>query len=85
MARAKAGEWVKFTVTGVGPFPVDMMRFEECWPEGIADANAIERSFTEGAGRVQVRLCCEQTAAMSRPTAKRWESFNWRVVPDDAA
>lgn len=80
MARTK-----HFTVEGSGEFPVDMLRYDNCWPVGSEDAISIHLRY--GAigedqlfGKMRrVRLA---TTYPSAPTDGRWRSFTWRVVPD---
>ena len=67
-----------FIATGSGPFPVSMLRFDCCWPYTDEDANKIERSFTPGNGRWEIRL---QTGSRHSPTEGRWESFNCQIEP----
>lgn len=66
-----------FTVTGAGSFPVDMLRYDCCWPYRGEDAARMEHHVRE---RRRIVL---QTDSPLPPTAPRWESFNWRVVPGE--
>jgi hypothetical protein len=62
-----------FTVTGRGAFPIDMLRFDECWPVRQGeDVGAIVQSIENASGKWQVRLRSDKHTA---PTVKRWESF----------
>ena len=77
----------EFTVEGEGEFPLDMLRYDRCSPFDSTDANAIGADpfdvrsedgprtvklirFTEGKGKNY----------NDNPTARRWESFGWKVV-----
>lgn len=71
-----------FTVEGGGPFPIDMLRYDQCWPRSEGeDSRAIEQSFPQGrrvtGARYRVTLV---THASNRPTGARWESFGFKVV-----
>jgi len=69
-------------------FPVDMLRYGECYPTDTASANAI-RANLEGEvidklqkGEVQrIALSTHQDPFGSAfyQSAKRWESFGWKV------
>ena len=73
-----------FVVVGRGDFPVDMLRYDECYPvdsEGVH--NIIHRSYDVNpntghhfqVGR-EVRLATNKRFGL---TAARWESFGWKV------
>jgi len=80
-----------FTVSGRGPFPLDMLRYDSAWPVNTVDAETIARSFdpvvtnsisdadmadlTHGK-RWSIKL---HTADRHAPTRARWDSFNVRV------
>lgn len=77
---------VDFTVRGTGPFPVDMLRFDECWPVEIHDVAEITRTIDAGSAKTAIiRLRGRQTTSITRPTVGRWDSFGWRVVKSDNA
>lgn len=73
-----------FVVEGSGEFPTDMLRYDACWPSGQEDVIAIEARFTQSTipKRRRVRLCYVDGLGGVKPTAARWDSFNWRVVED---
>lgn len=65
-----------FEVTGTGKFPVDMLRYDCCWParEGT-DTRPILGDNDDGSLKVQtIRL-----ESHKEPTTRRWQSFGWRV------
>ncbi len=74
MAKASTFD---FQVQGNGPFPFDMLRFDECWPVTSADANAMDSESSH------MRIVRLRTSNPFAPTAKRWESFTWKVVVTD--
>ena len=64
-------------VSGFGPFPVDMLRYDACWPSSGRDAAALADTFSQkGAWSINV------TRANTAPfTNGRWESFGVAVSP----
>lgn len=69
-----------FRVTGPRRhFPIDMLRYDSCWPTTSEDVRLISNSFDLEEAlprRITVSL---STASPSAPTEGRWESFMWRV------
>ena len=72
-----------FTVEGTYPFPVDMLRYDQCWPSResedsvqLSEAMMLRKTSDPNRKR-RVRLT---TNAINRPTVGRWESFGWKVV-----
>jgi hypothetical protein len=58
-----------FTVVGRGRFPIDMLRYDSCWPyDGTAVLNIDPDEQRE------VRL-----ATYGTTTPGRWQSFGWTV------
>jgi hypothetical protein len=81
-----------FTVEGAGEFPVDMLRYDRCFPISYEDwlkmhvrytdypyGGGVEGKFPDATERRRVRLA-SQSRSFSCPTVARWESFNWQVV-----
>ena len=60
---------VIFIVEGRGTFPVDMLRYDCCYPSGSKDAAAL---LTKEPRRVVL--------IGERITAARWKSFLWNVT-----
>lgn len=70
---------IAYTVTGVLPFPVDMVRYDQAWPSSQDDADRVERSIKrEIDGPVSVRI-----NSVRAPTIGRWASFGWEVTNID--
>ena len=73
MSRARS--MTRFTVQGRGNFPLDMLRYDSCWPADTASAMSIGRSdpadtitlLTWGVGI----------------TPDRWRSFGWTVTSQE--
>ena len=64
------------SVKGVVNFPIDMLRYDSCWPVSQDDAAQITASFGHRHDENQpVRLNSYQ-----KPTPERWKSFGWNVL-----
>lgn len=66
-------EWY-LVVEGRGGFPLDMLRYDACFPYEQTDSNRIERHDRRRIAFVR-RGVNEGTG-----TAARWESFGWKVI-----
>jgi hypothetical protein len=79
MAKLKV---THFTVKGVGAFPIDMLRYDQAWPEREGyDSVAISRSLdltNRHPEFVEVRLVTH-----SKVTPGRWLSFGWQVIKQE--
>lgn len=70
------------------PFPIDMLRYDNCVPASEPDANIIRSTFFDhGTERAGVGTIVEvakfyPTGGNHAPTYGRWESFGWRVLTD---
>lgn len=84
MAAAQRQLWY-FTVQGTGPFPIDMLRYDRCWPasEG-SDSVALAATFDLRGGGLpyeapyNTRSVC--LIGLDQPTEGRWASFGWKVL-----
>ena len=79
-------EEISFTVEGSYPFPLDMLRYDSCWPATSVDARAIEESVAlEGSrGAVTVNLhCYRDRKYQATATKDRWHSFSWEVTIEE--
>lgn len=65
---------ITFVVSGRGRFPVDMLRYDECWPIDGASADALVADDQDA--RREVKLRSHRRAS---PTLDRWASFGWHV------
>lgn len=73
MAKVKT----KFiTVEGRGRFPLDMLRYDSCWPYTTVDSGRMDPDVREK--RKVVLL----TNSPNAPTPKRWDSYTWKVVEE---
>jgi hypothetical protein len=80
MAQARAKT---FTVEGGWPFPVDMLRYDVCYPateqDSVEMATACDHRALKMSSR-PIRRVTLNTLGINRPTVGRWESFGWKVV-----
>lgn len=68
---------VEFTVLGRGEFPLDMLRYDQCWPKRESvDVIAIGRTFDRRHARDAHDITL---VGLRQPTAARWKSFGWEV------
>jgi hypothetical protein len=67
-----------FTVTGRGTFPVDMLRYDSCWPTDTESAACILVSPDDYEEWSRVRTVNLATYAPAI-TRHRWSSFSWVV------
>ena len=63
-----------FTVEGIGAFPLDMLRYDECYPCTQGDVAKIAYKDSKQVYRVSLGT------NNSTVTSARWESFGWRVI-----
>lgn len=63
-----------FTVTGSGAFPLDMLRYDGCYPHAQQDVSNIEGR--EPRRSVTLRRL---TVGKKDPEFERWTSFLWSV------
>ena len=65
---------VKFTVKGAGEFPIDMLRYDSCYPLSQEDVNKFWWDEVREVTLISVKRC------KSGPTEGRWNSFGWKVI-----
>lgn len=69
--------YLRVTVAGSGEFPVDMLRYDSCWP---SDQEAVSNAFCSD---LEYRTVEVSKYAMTKETdftAGRWASFGWKVL-----
>lgn len=64
------------TVEGRGLFPIDMLRYDHCYPASEQDSYAINQR--EDVRQVKVIMMTD--SKLMPFTERRWESFTWRLV-----
>lgn len=74
---------VKFTVSGSGDFPMDMLRYDACWPETPHEITHEGRREVTVIGYCRTTPCFKRTGQPGEyPTFDRWRSFMWSVKPE---
>lgn len=75
-------KYQKYTVEGDGRFPVDMLRYDQSFPDSELDAGKIYNSVL-GVSLVkhQITLGRYVQSKNNLPKEVRWASFGWYVVP----
>jgi len=67
----------------LAPFPIDMLRYDECFPATERDAAKIYHSINSDHDGSSITVACYCGRGW-RPTSRRWESFSWQIVPGGA-
>jgi len=71
----------RFIVEGSGIFPVDMLRYNSCWPTYSEDVFAIMMDHTDPEYLEPRKATISAIASKGwKPTEGRWASFGWRVI-----
>lgn len=70
----------RITVRGTMRFPLDMLRYDACFPETGADVAAIAASLDRGVNETEVNLLHRTDDRKWTPTEGRWASFLWAVT-----
>lgn len=68
-----------YKVRGRGRFPLDMLRYDQCWPSREIDSHIID-GCEPG---IQVDAVVEIKSHLRTGTAGRWKSFGWRVTDEE--
>lgn len=70
-----------FHVMGTGQFPIDMLRYDECWPKDEFDSQLIEGEpfFDEHTRNELPRTINLVSDYVGAPTIRRWKSRGWTV------
>lgn len=71
-----------YTVRGIWPFPLDMLRHDDASPLSVEDREMIERLSGDHAPDRAAFKKVEITLVGPRPHTARWESFGWSVPGD---
>ena len=68
--------WHRIEVTGRGKFPIDMLRYDQCFPLYMSDREIIEHPIDE----LQIVALGHWGPSSWKPTASRWKSYHWTVT-----
>jgi hypothetical protein len=70
-----------FAVEGVGEFPFDLLRRDQCWPATPDDARSMALHPASGdPDALRTRYVRLETAAMRSPSRGRWRARGWPVI-----
>lgn len=72
-----------FKVVGHGEFPMDMLRYDSCFPQSEQDSGKILGTTwanRENNDRVEVGIARYVPYKGTEVTRARWESFGWTVI-----
>ena len=62
-------------------FPIDMLRYDECFPSNRESSYAIELTFDIDHNNViLIELTHYDSVKSWRPTKAKWEAYSWLVV-----
>ena len=67
---------IEFTVQGKSNFPLDMLRYDLCWPASEQDSYIIGLSHSEVRSERPYRI---HLKGLKPPTVARWNSFGWEA------
>ncbi len=71
MTLLRKRRWYRIAVIGAGQFPIDMLRYDKCWPAaGVLEVDGPER------------IVVIESRSEGYWTPDRWSSFGWIVVND---
>lgn len=73
MARKRGDLMV--TVSGIGSFPLDMLRYD-----GLEFLSQYDERIASRTYERSVDVVKKEAPFRWYPTVKRWESFGWRVI-----
>ena len=80
---------LKFTVEGSGDFPIDMLRYDHCYPATSTQSAIIPQDAEQRRVRLAISLYSTKTN-MDRciksgilPCVERWKSFGWEVLREE--
>ncbi len=68
---------MKYTFISTRPFPIDMLRYDACFPATEESSNEIILSLHENTGAIVFRVTLEFRRV---PTFVRWQSFGWKEL-----
>lgn len=69
---------VSYTVTGLGQFPIDMLRYDRSFPASEIESGKITRTFHH-ADPWEITVSMYASTKVDGPCEGRWQSFGCRV------
>ncbi len=70
-----------FAVEGRGEFPLDMLRYDACWPKRQEDVDVLQDP--ERQPRMVQLSCWRDRRRGTVATHERWASYGWTVTLED--
>jgi len=71
----------------INRFPIDMLRYDTCYPSTNSDSSAIRWSFNPNAISNYSEIGPIELIHLGnknwKPSFKKWESFGWKVIECD--
>lgn len=72
---------IKFTVEGRGEFPLDMLRYDRCFPRTGDDAEMLRTPAEHlSSPRCVTLIALARDMRYWEPSRGRWASFGWYVL-----
>jgi hypothetical protein len=68
-----------FVVRTSFTFPIDMLRYDGCFPDSEQDSGKIARNLTENKCRLEVKIGRYVDHKNSTPCVGRWQSFGCQI------
>lgn len=68
-----------FTVETNFLFPIDMLRYDSCFPATEKDAGEIHKNLTANGSPLKVKVARYIDNKATKPTTARWDSFGCRI------
>jgi hypothetical protein len=72
----------RYSVTGTGSFPFDMLRYDASWPASQEDASILHAGHPRPSGPGRPKPYTLTLHSHKLPTEGRWRSFGWHVQGD---
>jgi len=66
-------------IQGKGSFPIDMLRYDACYPTSERDSSLIASTLRDRYGRDRWSICV-RSPSENPWTVGRWESFNVKIT-----
>lgn len=74
----------KCTVKGKGYFPVDMLRYDQCWPTNEDDVMNIVTTFCPNLTQDDLERSYEvSVCTFGGFNKRRWRSFGWIIIDSE--
>lgn len=71
---------IQVVVSGATPFPIDMLRYDGCFPLSEGDSNLIINSMKDDSIRRFVILMRPHGFKSWKPSYAKWKYYGWEVV-----